>query len=65
SQYRVRKKTAGNRTTSLIEKLQGDSQIKEIAIMLSGSSHTDIAISNAEELLETATVWKKAKSPPG
>ncbi|MFC2067106.1 DNA repair protein RecN [Chloroflexota bacterium] len=62
SHYSVQKKTVGNRTVSMIETLKGDERIKELAIMLSGLHQTEIAIRNADELVEKATAWKKAEA---
>ncbi|MFC2001117.1 DNA repair protein RecN [Chloroflexota bacterium] len=62
SHYTVQKKAAGDRTTSVIETLQRDERIKEIAIMLSGPHHTEIAISNAKELVEKVAAWKKTEA---
>ena len=61
SHYSVYKKATGNRTTSMIELLQGDEQLKEVTLMLSGPQHTEIADKTAGELMEKATVWKKNK----
>ncbi len=59
SHYSVHKQTVGSRITSIIEPLPGDSRIEEIAVMLSGPNHTEIAIRNAKELVKKAAVWKK------
>jgi len=59
SHYSVHKKTAGNRTTSIIEMLHGDTRIEEITVMLSGLQHTEIALENAKELIGKAARWKK------
>lgn len=62
SHYTVRKSAEGDRTISTIEMLQGSDRIKEIAVMLSGFQYTGTAVRNAEELVEKASLWKKAKA---
>ena len=61
SHYSVHKKNTGDRTTSVIEILHGDTRIKEITVMLSGLQPTEIALENAKELIEKAAGWKKAE----
>jgi DNA repair protein RecN (Recombination protein N) len=57
--FSVSKHTAGDRTVSTIEALQGDSRLKELAVMIAGSRYTDTALNTARELMEKAEAWKK------
>jgi len=59
AQYRVSKKTARDRTVSTIESLDGETRIKEIAVMVGGPSYTESALKAARELIEGAEAWKK------
>jgi len=60
--YNVSKRTAGDRTISTIEALQGDSRLKELAVMIAGSHYTATALKAAGELMEKAGSWKKGES---
>ena len=51
---RVRKKTANDRTFTVIESISGDERKFEIARMLSGDTDTDVSLKHAEELLVKA-----------
>lgn len=57
--FRITKILSGNRALSKMERLEGDSMIKEISVMLSGPYPTYKAFSNAQELVQKATEWKK------
>jgi DNA repair protein RecN (Recombination protein N) len=58
--FRISKILSGNRALSKMEKLEGDSIINEISVMLSGSHSTDKAFGNAQELVQKAKEWKKS-----
>ena len=60
--YNVSKRTAGDRTVSTIEALQGDSRLNELAVMISGPRYTATALKAAGELMEKAGAWKKGES---
>jgi len=60
--FRITKILPGNRAVSKMEKLEGDSMIKEISVMLSGPHPTDKAFSNAQELIQKAKEWKKSNA---
>ena len=60
SHYRVQKQADGDRTTSQITALHGDELVQEIALMLSGSVHSETAVKNAGELIGEAEAWKQA-----
>ncbi|MCK4274170.1 MAG: DNA repair protein RecN [Dehalococcoidales bacterium] len=57
--FNVSKKTAGDRTVSTIEALQGDSCRNELAVMIAGPRYTATALKAAGELMEKAEAWKK------
>ena len=59
SQYRVSKQSAGDRTVSTIEALDGEARFKELAVMIGGPRYTANALSAARELIERAETWKK------
>jgi DNA repair protein RecN (Recombination protein N) len=59
SQYRVSKQSAGDRTVSTIEGLQGEARFKELAVMIGGPRYTANALNAARELIERAETWKK------
>ena len=60
AQYRVAKKTAGERTVSNIESIRGESRLQELAVMIAGPRYTPAALNTARELIEKAESWKKA-----
>jgi DNA repair protein RecN (Recombination protein N) len=60
AQYRVSKKTAGDRTVSKIESLDREERFKELAMMIGGPKYTANALNAAKELIEKAEEWKKA-----
>ena len=55
----VSKKTAGERTVSTLETLEGEAHVKELAVMISGPRYTDTALNAAGELMQKAGDWKK------
>ncbi len=57
--YKVFKSDTADATHTSIEVLSYDDRIKEVAKMLSGSSLTEAALTNAEDLLEQANVKRK------
>ncbi len=59
--YNVHKETAGRRTLSIIQTLQGDSQMGELAVMLGGPQRTEASLRNARELVRKAGAWKEAR----
>jgi DNA repair protein RecN (Recombination protein N) len=59
AQYRVSKQSAGERTVSSIESLDGDTRYQEIAVMLGGQKYTESALRAAHELIDSAAAWKK------
>ncbi len=60
AQYRVSKQTAGERTVSTIESIQGEARFKELAVMIAGARYTPTALTAARELIEKAENWKKS-----
>ncbi len=60
--FKITKVLSGNRALSKMERLEGDSMIREISVMLSGPQPTDKAFSNARELVQKAKEWKKSNA---
>jgi len=57
--YTVHKEMAGERTRSILQVLEGDKRLEEMAVMLSGAQLTDTSRKNASEMLDKAEDWKK------
>ena len=57
--FSVHKEVSGARTLSMLENLEGESHIKELAIMLAGPQYTETSLNNARELMHKAEIWKK------
>jgi len=57
--FSVSKKSAGERTVSTLEALQGDSHLNELAVMISGPGYTATSLKAAAELMVKAEAWKK------
>ncbi|MFH1744341.1 MAG: DNA repair protein RecN, partial [bacterium] len=62
--YNVHKEVAGTRTLSMLETLQDQPRIKELAAMLGGTQHSETTTRNARELVEKAEAWKQSKNHP-
>ncbi|MFH1639163.1 MAG: DNA repair protein RecN [Chloroflexota bacterium] len=58
--FSVHKEVSGTRTLSILQKLDGEARVKELAVMLAGNRHTDTALRNARELMQQATAWGKS-----
>ncbi|MFC1907628.1 DNA repair protein RecN [Chloroflexota bacterium] len=58
TQYSIHKESVGDRTLSLIETLDGESKVREIAVMLSGPGKFEAYIDNARELILKSNEWK-------
>jgi DNA repair protein RecN (Recombination protein N) len=50
--FRVHKQVAGGRTAALVERLEGDRRVEELARMVSGADITEEAIEHARALLQ-------------
>ncbi|HUT96998.1 MAG TPA: DNA repair protein RecN [Dehalococcoidales bacterium] len=59
--FSVHKELAGERTLSLLESLEDEARLKELAIMLAGAHYTETALTNARELMHKAETWKKPR----
>ena len=59
--FSVHKELAGERTLSLLESLEDEARLKELAIMLAGAHYTETALTNARELMHKAESWKKPR----
>jgi len=55
----VHKEVSGARTLSMLEYLEGEARIKELATMLAGLQYTETSLNNARELMHKAEIWKK------
>ncbi|HEY97924.1 MAG TPA: DNA repair protein RecN [Dehalococcoidia bacterium] len=60
AQFNVSKESSGERTVSTIRPLEGESRLRELAVMLGGSGYTSSALDAARELLEKAAAWKNS-----
>jgi DNA repair protein RecN (Recombination protein N) len=60
--FTISKVLSGERALSKLEKLEGDSTLKELAMMLSGPQPTDKAFGNAQELVQKAKEWKQSSA---
>ena len=58
--FRVQKETCGGRTLAILENLEGESRIEEMAIMIAGQRFTENAVSNARGVVQQAEAWKHA-----
>ena len=56
--YNVSKQSAGERTVSTIEALQGDARLNEMAVMIAGPRFTASSLDAAGELIQKAEAWK-------
>lgn len=56
--FSVHKVAAGARTLSMLETLQGESRLKELAAMLAGPQYTETSLNDARELVQRADDWK-------
>jgi len=63
-QVRVRKQTAGGRTTTSLEALGDDARVEELARMLGGAQITDRTRDHAREMLEAARRPTPTNSAP-
>ena len=59
--FSVHKELAGARTLSMLESLEDEARLKELAIMLGGAHYTETALTNAHELRHKAEKWKKSR----
>ncbi|MFC1990141.1 DNA repair protein RecN [Chloroflexota bacterium] len=57
--FSVHKEILDARTLSILENLEHDSRIKELAIMLSGPQYTETSLNNACELRQKAETWEE------
>ena len=59
--FSVHKVASGERTLSMLEDLEDESRIRELAIMLAGPQYTKTARNNACELIHKADTWKELR----
>jgi DNA repair protein RecN (Recombination protein N) len=62
--FSVYKETLDAQTTSRLENLEPEGQLRELAAMLAGPQYTATALDNAGELLRKAADWKQARRGP-
>jgi DNA repair protein RecN (Recombination protein N) len=53
--YAIQKKTDGGRTLTVVERLEGEARVEEVARMLAGKRLTETARRHAREMLKTGT----------
>ncbi|MFC1914581.1 DNA repair protein RecN, partial [Chloroflexota bacterium] len=58
--FSAHKDVVGARTLSMLQALQGESRLEELAVMLAGPQYTETSLKNAGELMEKAEKWKQA-----
>lgn len=54
SHFKISKKVENNRTVNVLEKLDAENRVKEIAKMMSGEKESSIALTHAREMLSKA-----------
>lgn len=59
--FSVHKELAGTRTLSMLESLEDEARLKELAVMLAGAQYTENALTSARELINKAEGWKKPR----
>ena len=59
--YNVHKEGSGTRTLSMLNTLQGESRINELAVMLAGPQYTETSLNDARELMQKADTWKQSR----
>jgi DNA repair protein RecN (Recombination protein N) len=57
--FNVHKEVSGSRTLSLLEPLEDEARLKELAVMISGRHYSQTSLDNARELRHKAESWKK------
>lgn len=58
--FSVHKEAAGTRTVSVLDNLEGEPRLRELAIMLGGPRYTETSLKNARELRHKAETWKES-----
>ena len=58
--FSVSKEASGARTVSMLEDLDDESRITELAIMIAGPQYTETSSKNAIELMQKAEAWKES-----
>jgi len=60
--YSVTKESAGDRTVSTIEALEGKACLNELAVMIGGPHFTASSLDAARELMQKASDWKNSRA---
>ncbi len=59
--YRIHKEVVGERTLSMLETLEDEPRIKELAAMIGGRQYSETSLDNARELMQKTEGWKQAR----
>jgi DNA repair protein RecN (Recombination protein N) len=59
--FNVHKELSGDRTLSILQPLEDEASLKELAVMIGGSHYSQNALDNARELRQKAASWKKPR----
>jgi len=59
--YGIHKEAVGERTLSMLETLEGEPRVKEVAAMIGGRQYSETSLDNARELIQKAESWKQAR----
>lgn len=57
--YSVHKEVSGARTVSMLETLQDEPRLRELAVMIAGPHYTETSLDNAREMVQKAEAWKQ------
>lgn len=63
--FRIHKETSGERTLAMLEELEGESRMQEMAVMLAGPQYTRTSLDSACELVRKAQTWKETLPQSG
>ena len=58
--FLIKKQEVNGRTNTIVEMLNNDQKVREIARFLSGDSISDISLNNAKELIKAQELYKKS-----
>lgn len=61
-EFYIEKREEGGRTFTVINALEGEARVKEIARLIGGDTESELALRHAGELLENAAAYKKSLS---
>ena len=58
--YGIHKEAVDERTLSMLETLEGEPRVKEVAAMIGGRQYSETSLNSARELIQKAENWKQA-----